>query len=338
VALGAALAAGVLVVLSGAPGESGGSGRPSIREPSLFLASDGLARGRCTSTAPCRSFARAYRLADPGDVIEVRPGRYPEQILAYDKSKRGADDVIFVAAPGTSPRVEFVRFGRWRTDLGARHVTMRALTLGGFLTQRTKDLTFEDVTINGGFWIQGARDVTIRGGSAGGTRGTHSDIADWSHPCCGVVAPERVLIDGVRFHDMVMRRPEDHIECLQISGGSDITIRRSRFERCDHMDVNAGDGLTELRGLRVEDNFFGPSTARFGESYYSLSVRSGTDVTIRGNRSSQAWIGPDPGTAAKGWVVADNVMPGAGDWRCHEQIDYRGNRWTDGTECSRMDR
>jgi hypothetical protein len=306
--------------------------------PTLFLAPGGRARGACTRRAPCRSFARAYRLAEPGNVVEVGAGRYPEQILSYDEDKRGDDDVTFVPAPGASPRVAFVRFGEWRTDLGARHVTMRDLTIGGFLTQRTEDLTFENVIIDGAFWIQGAKDVTIRGGSAGGTRGVHSDIADWSHRCCGVVAPERIVIDGVRFHDMVMKRPGDHIECLQVTGGRDITIRRSRFERCDHMDVNAGDGLTELRGLVVEDNVFGVSTARFGDTYYSLSVRTGTDVTIRGNTSSQAWIGPDPGTPARGWVVARNAMPAAGEWRCHDEIEYSDNRWTDGVRCGPTDR
>jgi hypothetical protein len=101
--------------------------------------------------------------------------------------------------------------------------------------------------------------------------------------------------------------------------------------------VNAGDGLTKLRGLLVEGNRFGTSTARFGDSWYSLSVRSGSDVTIRRNRSSQAWIGPDPGTTAEGWVVEANAMPSGGDWRCHESIDYRRNRWTDGTRCGPSD-
>jgi hypothetical protein len=326
----AALAAGGLAVVA-----SGGGG--SGLEPSLFVAADGSAGGDCTREAPCRSLARAYRLADPGELVEVRAGRYPEQILSYDPRKRDSEDVTFVPADGARPRIDFVRFGRWRTDFGARHVTMRGLTVGGFLTQRTEDLTFEDVTIDGGFWIQGARDVTIRGGSVGGTRGVHSDIADWSHPCCGVVAPERVVIDNVRFHDMTMRAPGDHVECLQISGGRDLVVRRSSFERCDQMDVNAGDGLTRLRGLLVEDNRFGTSTARFGESWYSLSVRSGSGVTIRRNRSSQAWIGPDPGTPADGWVVEANAMPSGGEWRCHESIDYRRNRWTDGTRCAPTD-
>jgi hypothetical protein len=341
---GVPLTAGLAAVLDDddTPREpaSATSGVPSSASPapSLFLDPDGRARGACTRRAPCRSFARAYRLAEPGDVVEVGAGRYPEQILSYDEDKRDDEDVTFLAAPGASPRVTFVRFGEWRTDLGARHVTMRGLTIGGFLTQRTEDLTFEDVTIDGAFWIQGAKDVTIRGGSAGGTSGVHSDISEWSHPCCDVVAPERIVIDGVRFHDMVMKRPEDHIECLQLTGGRDITIRRSRFERCDHMDVNAGDGVTKLRGLVVEDNFFGRSTARFGESYYSLSVRTGTDVTIRRNTSPQAWIGPDPDTPADGWLVAGNVMPAAGDWRCHDEIDYWDNRWTDGVRCGPTDR
>jgi hypothetical protein len=341
-ALLAVLVAGAVVLL----GACGSDGRPAAAarqkaaeapppEPAaLFLSPQGKDRGPCSAAAPCRSFRRAYRAAAPGDVVEVAAGSYGDQVLAYDRRKSSPDDVVFRPAEGADVQVRSVTFGKWTTDLGARHVTLSGLTLGGLLTQRTEDLTFENLTIEGAFWIQGASDVTMRGGSVGGTEGVHADIADWYHDCCGAVPAERVLIDGVHFHDMVMATPEDHVECLQISGGRDITVRNSRFSRCDTFDLLAGDHRTPLRGLLVEGNTFEPSTARFGESYYGLSVRSGTGVAIRGNRSPQAWAGPSPADRVENWLVAENEMP-AGS--CDDRITYHANRWTEGEACDPSD-
>ena len=333
------------LLAAGALAGCGSDGRPAAATapeasppppppPTVFLAPGGRDRGPCSEAAPCRSFRRAYRAAQPGEVVEVAGGSYGDQVLGYDRRKRSPDDVVFRPTEGADVRVRSVSFGRWTTDLGARHVTLAGMTLGGLLTQRTEDLTFEDLTIDGAFWIQGARDVTMRGGSVGGTEGLHADIADWYHECCGAVPAERVLIDGVHFHDMVMATPADHVECLQISGGRQITVRNSRFSRCDTFDLLAGDHRTQLRGLVVEGNTFEPSTARFGESYYGLSVRSGTDVVIRDNRSPQAWAGPSPADRVERWLVTGNEMPAG---TCDDRITYRANRWTDGEACDPSD-
>ena len=318
------------------PADAGDESAP-LPKPSLFVASHGSDGARCVLDAPCRSLDRAYRVAEPGAVVEIADGRYPEQNLKFDMHKTSAEDVTFVPAPDASPRIGGIRSGEGSADGGARHITFKGLTIAGFLVHRSQDLTFEDVTIDGGFWIDGSSDVTIRGGSAGGTEGVHSDIKEISDPCCGVVVPERILIDGVRFHDMVMATPQDHTECVQITGARDVTIRNSRFHRCDIMDINAGDGATPLDGMLIENNVFERSTSRFGESFYSLSVRSGTNVVIRHNSSPQAWIGPDPGSPADQWLVANNLMPGAGDFRCHDAITYSHNLWTDGTRCGPTD-
>jgi hypothetical protein len=297
---------------------------------SVWVSPRGSDRGRCARGAPCRSLARAYEIAEPGEVVELAAGSYGDQVLELDPAKRDARDVTFQPAEDAEASLGSVSFGETNEDLGARHVTLRDLTIKGLLVQRTNDLTLQDVTINGSFWIQGAKDVTMRGGSVGGTEGLHADIVDWYDDCCGVEPAERVLIEDVLFHDMVMKTPQDHVECLQISGGVDIIVRQSRFVRCDTFALLAADYRTPLRGLVIEDNVFEAATSRFGQSYYSLSVRSGRDVLIRGNQSPQSWGGPAPSDVVRDWRVEENVMPNGS---CDPRIVYRDNRWTSGPSC-----
>ena len=35
--------------------------------------------GLCTQAAPCKSLDRAYRVAEPGDVVQIAEGSYPGQ-------------------------------------------------------------------------------------------------------------------------------------------------------------------------------------------------------------------------------------------------------------------
>src|SRR5690349_18891492 len=66
----------------------------------LHVAPAGTDGAPCTVLAPCASFARAYRLAQPGDVVEAAAGTYGDQVIAGD---RGA--VTFRPALGAAVTV-----------------------------------------------------------------------------------------------------------------------------------------------------------------------------------------------------------------------------------------
>src|SRR5688572_26747533 len=79
---GAALAA--LVAAAPAPAA------PGI-VPVLYVSPSGTDTGLCTLTAPCKSFARAYKVAQPGQIVEVAGGTYPAQQINLDPQKTSED-------------------------------------------------------------------------------------------------------------------------------------------------------------------------------------------------------------------------------------------------------
>src|SRR5919109_4094429 len=68
----------------------------------LFVAPSGSDAGSCTASAPCRSFDRAYRVAAPGQTVEVAGGSYGGQSLGADASKTSTADVTFASASGAT--------------------------------------------------------------------------------------------------------------------------------------------------------------------------------------------------------------------------------------------
>ena len=309
--------------------------RPDVRKPAaLHLAPTGSDAGDCTAARPCLSLARAHLLARPGDVVELAGGSYPEQLLPADPMKDGEEaDVVFRPAEGAAVALGPVTFGGPRTeDRGASHLTFVDMTIAGFSTQRSRDLSFHGITVDGNFAIQGGADITIAGSRVGGTRdGSHSEIVAYAGPT-GVEPPRDVLVDGVTFHDVRMSAPEDHIECLQSTDAVGLTVRNSRFVRCDTFDLRIDRYRTDgPRDVTIENNVFLHTRDRFGGNvYYGLAVRAGSDVLIRHNSSDIAWAGPEPETPISDWTVASNAMPGG---RCDERMSFRNNLWDGGERC-----
>jgi hypothetical protein len=65
----AAVAAGILALPAAAS--------PATR----YVAPTGADGAACTASAPCKSFDRAYQVAQPGDVVEVADGTYGSQTV-----------------------------------------------------------------------------------------------------------------------------------------------------------------------------------------------------------------------------------------------------------------
>lgn len=328
---------------AGGPPTAGGSAPTSttagvvpespLPAPSVFIATTGSDSNPCSAAAPCKTFDRAYHVAAPGQVVQVAGGSYPEQIMSTDSSHNAGANVTFVPAPGANASVSYVRFGRYASDMTPSHVEFRRITLGGFISQRGTGLSFVNTVIDGTFNIIGTSNVSIRGGSVGGTVGDNPAIATWEGQPQDVV-PTGILIDRVLFHDMVMKTPEDHMECLHVLDATDLTVRNSHFARCDTFDLNVGVKSFGLHNVLIENNVFEPSGSKFGQSYYSLSLRLGTGITIRNNSFAQDWAGPGQGDSISNWRIVGNAGSGS---RCDSRISYSHNVWDD-WKCSSTDK
>lgn len=301
----------------------------ALPDPSVFVALGGDDAADCSRDAPCATFDRAYRAARPGEVVEVANGSYPEQILTRDETRDSGDDVTFRPARGAKVKLTGLTFGHWTNDLGAEHVQVRDMDVGEIMARRTDDLTFRNLAMRS-FWVEGGQGIRFLGGSVGGIKGDNPWLGTWQSSEGDTETPKDVVIDGVDFHDVRMKHPADHIECLHVNDVDGFVVRNSRFHDCDTFDMLVMYGHNEvLRDILVEHNVFEATGNSFGgPAYFGLSLRFGENVTVRHNRSTAPWAGPDAGGGpiAGSWTVADNTFPSLQS--CPGGIVFRGNLWT----------
>ena len=300
--------------------------------PSIFVATAGSDGNPCTAAAPCQSFDRAYHAAAPGQVVQVAAGSYPEQIMNADSSHGSGGKVTFVPAPNASVSVNWIRLGRNYVDPSPSNVEFRRFTGGGFISRRGTGVSFVNSVMQT-FNVDGTSNVSISGGSVGGVVGENPAIATWKGDPEDVV-PTNILVDRVLFHDIVMKTPQDHMECLHVMDATNLVIRNSHFARCDTFTLNVGIDRYGLHHVLIENNVLEHSTATYGQSYYSLSLRLGTDVTIRNNSLGQDWAGPSDGNEISDWHVVGNAGGGS---PCDDRVSYSHNVWDD-WKCSSTDK
>lgn len=104
------LATGLAVLLLSGAGGAAGSGTMSTSVPGVRVALNGndASCSRGLGSTACASFARAYELARPGDVVTIESGVYgPQTILATAAGgKPGTHSVRFVPASGAAVVVD----------------------------------------------------------------------------------------------------------------------------------------------------------------------------------------------------------------------------------------
>src|SRR5437667_344913 len=99
-------------VVAGAAASGGGraDGYPlalkaQVPAASFYVSPTGNDAGPCTQVAPCASFDRAYKLAKPGQVVEVAGGEYGSQVIESRPTTRNLNPGC---APGsTAPCIGF---------------------------------------------------------------------------------------------------------------------------------------------------------------------------------------------------------------------------------------
>jgi hypothetical protein len=309
-----------------------------------FVATDGSDSGECLAGSPCLTFNRAYEVAQPGEVVDVSGGAYPEQRIEYDADKTSAEDVYFRPVAGS-----FVNVNGDIEAYGS-HVT--------FMTMRARDTNVpydgpaevSDVTFWGvdgrNFTIDSGQQVSVIGGDygpasdCGGSYGGSNNGIRMNRP--GVM-PTDILIWGVDIHDVQSYDLEAcHIECLIVGAVENLTVRGSAFWNCSIFDIFLQPFNGAISGVTLENNWFATPTDPDGKPNSGRAVEfSGggpwRDVLIRHNSVNTAINlndgAPDPQYENVGVVgnVAERAVA------CYKGVSYRYNVWFGGGVCDPTD-
>lgn len=236
-----------------------------------YVATTGSDSNPCAQTAPCLTFNRAYRVAQPGQTVEVAAGTYPGQTISPDPAKAGATSaVIFQPAAGASVSVAGgdinTGFVEWRglavTDGLSIEPASSSAPPSAVTNVTLRGLTMESLFVYG-------NSNLVTGGSVGGfnacDRSNQEDgIELWMRNGIGTTGN---TIDGVVLHDISIEQFEPgsnvcgslnrHADCIQILSGHDETIEHSTFYNCPTSDIIARPFRDSLTNITIEDNFLG---------------------------------------------------------------------------------
>lgn len=239
----------------------------------LFMSPTGSDSGTCKRTAPCLSFARAYKVAQPGQTIELAGGTYQSETIAEPPREPG-QPLTFKPSEGARPTVDGVL--RWE---GQRDVVVDGLSIRTWYVKLVDDFTFRNVTTTE-FFIRSSSRVRVLGGSVGGIQNGDSPTIGISEASAPLT--KDVVIDGVLFHDIGRQEcPGCHVECLFIQESTNVVVRNSRFTRCDIMDIFVEDLFgTPPSNLTLENNWFDAPT---GGGFYPVNIRWDPGDTIQGH-------------------------------------------------------
>ena len=254
-------------------------------------------------------------------------GTYGGQSIPVDGTKTSTADVIFQPASGANVVVS------GSVNVYGDHVEIRDMDItGGWSTYTgADDITFRNIDQKH-FFVMSSTNVNIIGGSVGPTLDYDSQIKVYNFG--SPIASRNILVDGVYFHDSTLSAGSDaHVECLQVYGSENVTIRNSKFFNCAHHDVFIdAEPFGTLRNITVENNM----GDRVRSGYYSFRAGSPgacENVVFRYNSS------PTPTnlacTGGTGNRFVGNVGPLA-QGQCRSFVVYRYNVW-DGADCSTSD-
>ncbi len=325
---GVGVAAGLVGIAQVDRGRADGS-------PPLVVSPRGSDAGSCTGQTPCATLNRAYAKARPGQAVNVLAGDYSDQRVVGTRSNK----VVLYLAPGA--RIARLRVYADNLDVvgGKIDVIDVYQESSGFTSRRTD---------RGVFNVWGADRVSFIGGDAGPSYAPGDSPHPWISFGEGKEnkEPTRVLIDGVYIHDMRVGSPTDHGECIFIVGGDGITIRNSKFVRCDIFAIYGGtpwfgNHLPPVRNVTIENNWFDSSTSDGKYGCCSYSVHFANDWSkldnfrIAYNSAKMPMSFGDDSTPKSGFTIIGNIMPNDS---CGANETYSHNLIIGGPRCSPTDR
>jgi hypothetical protein len=291
---------------------------PAPGAASLYLSPSGSDTNACSAAKPCKTLARAYRLAAAGATVELAAGTYGDTFLPTDSSKTASADVLFRPAAGAT-----VTFSS-QLHISGQHLELRGMRFSSklWIESSAADVTLRNNTLKNfdlySDGTQSSRDISFIGGSVGPSVDENSRIA--SNGPSTSASPKNILIDGVDFHDFTVSPGSGaHVECLQVWAVDGLTIRNSTFRNCEVFDIFLqklpGGAAATPSNILIENNFFDCC----GTGFYSIRMadHAGTswkNVTIR-NNSLNKELNPDPGVPYSNVKIVGNVGPAVKFWR-----------------------
>lgn len=271
-----------------------------ISSANVFVASTGSDTGaRCkrfaapvvnpdaSGTSVCKSFAKAYLLADAGDTVEVQAGDYPSQTIAA-KSRAADPNVVIRPAAGANVAIDDL-------TTNGEHLTIEDLTVRtGTAHNRgwrnnASDVTLDGVAITGPYARVdiggGATDVTWKNGSLGTPGNTVSRVCGLDGGSSSDPQPVEIsrvsnlTFSNLDFYPFIAELSNSacgpdgvmHLETIRVNDGvENFRLERSRFHRGDGSGT-ARLFVTRLAGrnsdnLTVVNNWFGASDGKGGGS------------------------------------------------------------------------
>ena len=270
----------------------------------MFLAVNGSDANACSAAAPCASFNRGYRVAQPGQVVEVAAGTYPAQTIQVDSSKTSSSDVVIRPASGATVTVGCPSNGSGCIDVYASHLTLSGFrtaqmpSRGGFPVQGSISqerapgncpchVTWENIDA-GSFQLTGT-DIAVRGGDFGPSATNNGGAAGANVNSQFVDPLNNVTLDGVLIHDYRIAFDGDHFECLFVDSATNVVIRNSDFRSCDVFAIAAiiEPGATATNWLieNAATVFWNPAGVGMSNETESDDSKGGTcsSITIRYN-------------------------------------------------------
>jgi hypothetical protein len=317
-----------------------------------FVATNGSDSGSCEATSPCQTFNRAYEVAAPGEVVDVRGGTYPTQQIEYDSSKTASEDVYFRPAAGS-----FVNVNGNIEPFGS-HVTFMAMQAHDTEIPFDGPAVVRDVTFWGvdgrNFTIDSGQQVSVIGGDygpasdcGGAYGGSNNGIRMNREENGQKVPPTDILIWGVDIHDVQSYDlVKCHIECLIVGGGENITVRGSSFWNCSIFDIFLQPFNGPISGVTLENNWFATPTGPDGKPNSGRAVELSPgptphpwfDILIRHNSANTA-INLNDGTPNPGLEsvnVVGNVAEAPENCYNGPGVAYRYNVWFGGGKCDQV--
>jgi hypothetical protein len=215
---------------------------------------------RLVRSKPCASFDRAYRVARPGDQVEVAGGSYPAQTIRVDSSKSSSVDVVFRPARGARVTLGCDADLSDCLAVEGKHVTVRGMRMATFppvagmprqggvcICRGSDDVTF--VGLDAGYFYIAGDNARIIGGDYGPVVDQVSKLEyGEGRP------PRNILIDRVFVHDH--RSHDRHPECIAFYAGDKVTIRNSRFNNCETFGIFISGDDVPIADTLIENNFF----------------------------------------------------------------------------------
>jgi hypothetical protein len=284
----------------------------------VYLSTSGNDANACTQAAPCKSLNRGYQATQPGQIVELAAGTYPQQSIGSDSSKTSSSHVVFQPAAGAT-----VQIGSSTTtsaaptglDISGSHITISGIRVPWY------DIGGSDVTmqnVNGDTWYISGSQVSV----LGGVYGPYSPPCSGSSPlhdnptfAPGGSTPTGDVVRGATFHDMTANNcPGSHMDCLQVAAAVNLDIDGNKFVDCYSNDLILTGDFGVMNNITVENNWFGPTNAGNRELNWNSKTNC-PNAVVRYNTLGGAgmqFVCNTDGTAK----AYGNIVPRIDDFEC----------------------